>query len=1600
MNKTLISILCMVLIISLPFSSADHNQFHESFEPQEFPDEQTAEEFIDGQDTSLVINVNRYEPEVLVTSLLEEQSVPIYAYLSAVPTESLDFPRIQNIQVSVVGGNKSYFGGAVHRPPKVYSWEDLGAVEVRLKKIVKEDQVPERLDLDLKARITYEAESTSPIIGGQQTFVLEEKPVVVAQADDLYFDEASAVYGGRAFIRADSVTSSSSGRGSARFVVYDAGGKRINTFSVSEGSDSREISIVPGSNNPEDVFRIRVDRVIDCTKDSVEIDIKQFETSITEEGFTKHIVNEGLNILGWETQGIQLTTDKCVDETGRNFDFIYLRNRRLAELVILVRGTSEYIERELYGKPANLEHAFSCIKALSSDENEKNKIFAASKEAFLDLKRSWGEFEVQGFKGGVIETAELSVGGVKKNYQKNEQVTLGGYTTDCTPELNKCVLTDLNKNSGSVVIKHPIKLREGSCDVTSTRLYGEEYAALTNVDRFGVPDRLTTISSPNCDKPIELISIRSEKSVQISVLPGKKRGVTDTTFSLHIPVEKRLIKLNPRSLDKKINKTEELIEKLDGTISKLDKIVESWSKVCLATTAVILSWNFITRYNVAPTEKKTEIDAAKEAKDILARDGFGLVPSENPKFQRLIVNTHGEGSGFLYDNPTDHSQSRIIYIYENNLATRYVKRSESYDEIPANSLMYTQNIDGSGSKIYRYDATAKKIELYNGQPLLNHVINRDVDDEGRTVLIIPILNPDILPTRVQRKYVGSPGEIGYRDAYGEAKNGMYAIYYQNDRVEFYQSYGKGIDKVLQYSERDDVPLDTFYKTGDNLNRDIYNQFESRFVQPISTAQKRGSTNVPFGGDVFKLDATSKFASDKVNCSQVLGPIQCRALFNACDPVMCPPSRCDLNNEYQVDNVIASGMLGSLMLCLPNFGVGEDSVLVPICISGVLASLKNIRTYLQAYVQCLKTAKVKGESVGLCDKFRSIFMCEVIWKEAMTLLSLKGGLVRGLFNKIGSGATGGEEYLEGRFEQAENTVEFFTNDYATTVFAAYRGKSTKEIGAEICKNAIGGKFPNIGELVDDLAKPENPIQFTAYFEEHEYSSLTKQSRYQVYFHIYSGTPRSEVGNTGVNYYVFLKSPNTPELPVPRARGNLRPDQFVDESIDFLGAPGYQEICVAINGKVDCGFGKVVSTDFAINKLADTFITPADDKITKADQCVATTGGYIPNVAVKRQCSLSNPYRGLGLKKEQEWFKVGTCGTNEKGVFIGDCWEQADLSNPRYTELRETVAENSCESVPGRLLCESYQYCKGGAVEELGGGICCLGGTCEDLLDHKEIDEKIALVIGEFGSYSSVVSEALSYVEGHNGYFEDQISGVLPDNLAFVSLGTINSGNTGPVAPPPYKNQYHYFRGLVHIKYGNLKDAQLELRQIDSTSKYKGELQKWINDADAAVKGARGSSVSSTVAPLSIAASLSATTSSTAPTTTVDTIPKAFTDLGYNLPNSYTYGTMKNIFNIYYSTLPRGFISLSGEFDPVNDVNRYGLEILAFSPPNAIYVRNNEKSGLSVTNVELGEINSAWKIKTVTDKYVEIEHTQFNIVLVLVKGTLEDNAKLYQTTTIKK
>ena len=75
------------------------------------------------------------------------------------------------------------------------------------------------------------------------------------------------------------------------------------------------------------------------------------------------------------------------------------------------------------------------------------------------------------------------------------------------------------------------------------------------------------------------------------------------------------------------------------------------------------------------------------------------------------------------------------------------------------------------------------------------------------------------------------------------------------------------------------------------------------------------------------------------------------LFNVCDPVVCPSSRCDLGGTYPVKDVVQSGIIGSLALCLPNF----PEVKVPICLSGVHAGIEAYLSVAESYQQCLQTS---------------------------------------------------------------------------------------------------------------------------------------------------------------------------------------------------------------------------------------------------------------------------------------------------------------------------------------------------------------------------------------------------------------------------------------------------------------------------------------------------------------------------------------------------------------------------------------------------------------------------------------------------------------------
>ena len=85
------------------------------------------------------------------------------------------------------------------------------------------------------------------------------------------------------------------------------------------------------------------------------------------------------------------------------------------------------------------------------------------------------------------------------------------------------------------------------------------------------------------------------------------------------------------------------------------------------------------------------------------------------------------------------------------------------------------------------------------------------------------------------------------------------------------------------------------------------------------------------------------------------------------------------------------------------------------------------------------------------------------------------------------------------------MKYFTKNYEKNVFASYNGGSLDEIGTEICKAAIFGKVPGVGNIFNEIQKPESPPQFIAFFDQVPYQEISsvQTSLYSIYYHIYAG-----------------------------------------------------------------------------------------------------------------------------------------------------------------------------------------------------------------------------------------------------------------------------------------------------------------------------------------------------------------------------------------------------------------------------------------------------------------------------------------------------------------
>ncbi|MEA3329788.1 MAG: transglycosylase SLT domain-containing protein, partial [Nanoarchaeota archaeon] len=429
------------------------------------------------------------------------------------------------------------------------------------------------------------------------------------------------------------------------------------------------------------------------------------------------------------------------------------------------------------------------------------------------------------------------------------------------------------------------------------------------------------------------------------------------------------------------------------------------------------------------------------------------------------------------------------------------------------------------------------------------------------------------------------------------------------------------------------------------------------------------------------------------CQDFMSPADCKLLFNVCDPVICPSSRCDLGGKYHVDNVVQSGIVGSIFLCLPNI---REGIAIPICLTGVHAGIENYVSILKASRSCLQENLDSGKYVGICDQITAVYKCEFFWNQISPLLNTL--LPKLLEMAMGGGTRGGGEYMfvQSAWDNMQGSIDSFKQNYAINTIKSFNIRSTQEVGNEVCKSFISTRFPN---SFKSLVEPDSPSQFTAWFDEIPMTTATTPSRsqYKVFYHIFAGEDQ------GSYYSVYLKdAPETSYYSSTGgqvvATGYINKGEYASESVDFEGVSGFQQLCVRVNYQEECGF-KRVSTGFALNYLKDKYIEgQMTDTVKTQKECISGSsdgmavlaGGLNPQAlateslqpeiykrGIIRVCATSNP--GAGADTNQ-WREVGYC--DNKNL---KCWLDTNSIEEAYTtgnygarnrttEALDEIAEN--------------------------------------------------------------------------------------------------------------------------------------------------------------------------------------------------------------------------------------------------------------------------------------------------------------------------------------
>ncbi len=483
------------------------------------------------------------------------------------------------------------------------------------------------------------------------------------------------------------------------------------------------------------------------------------------------------------------------------------------------------------------------------------------------------------------------------------------------------------------------------------------------------------------------------------------------------------------------------------------------------------------------------------------------------------------------------------------------------------------------------------------------------------------------------------------------------------------------------------PSDRLVGLDEQKAKEIIRDAQSAIREAISQyGQKRvqiGPKNFPVGRPAVQ--------GPGMECEDYMSPSDCGILFNLCDPVLCPPSRCDFGGRYPVSDVVQTGIFGSILLCMPNIGTPPEGVMVPVCLTGIHAGLDMYTKTLGMMRDCLQENLKSGKTVGICDQITSVYMCEFWWKQAIPLFKI--GIPYAFEFFKGERTRGGGEYMfvQDSWKNAENSIKYFTNYYGVNAMKAFQARSLETAGTDVCRMSMSAAYPNTADYFKKLVEPESPAQFHAEFSESVMTEATvpPTSHYKVSYRIYAGKDQ------GAYYQIYLRGAPTTEyyqimqlMQVPNAMGYIPAGEYAAQSIDFTGPTGYKELCIQINGQEKCGFQQV-TTSFMFDELKNLYLNEqATAPVTTEVECVGgkpslmpLTLGTNPQAAIEETIQPTIYKRGViricasddpGLSTEPgRWRNIGFCGSQKIR-----CWLDTQSINKSISDLglvEQTIEE---------------------------------------------------------------------------------------------------------------------------------------------------------------------------------------------------------------------------------------------------------------------------------------------------------------------------------------